>query len=90
MEKRMADLICPKCKARVVDQNGKWRFDASEIAKCRDLPGTKRWAEGGDITWCPTLAAEAFKRDWIWDGHTYRDQIMAEIEAVRSAKIKKD
>ena len=86
----MADLICPKCGARVVFQNGKWHVAASETVKCRDLPGTERWAKGPDITWCPTLAAEAFKRDWIWNGHIYREKVLAEIEDAQAAKAGKD
>lgn len=55
--------------------------------KCQDLRGTKH---SGDITWCPTLAAEAFKRNWIWDGHIYRDQVLADIQTSQAAKVEKD
>ena len=85
----MSDLICPKCGARVVEAGSTWRIEASEIFKCLDLRGTKHWFEG-DISWCPTLAAEAYKREWIWDGFTYRNDVLAEIEAVQASKAGKD
>ena len=80
----MSELICPKCGARVAEDGLSWRIEASEIFKCLDLRGTKHWSDG-DISWCPTLAAEAYKRDWVWNGHTYRAQVLAEIEAIEAA-----
>jgi hypothetical protein len=83
-------VICPKCEARAVLVGNEWREEASEIPKCRDLPGTERWAKSADITWCPTLAAEAFKRGRTWNGHAHREQVLAEIAAAKAAKVKKD
>jgi hypothetical protein len=83
----MSVVKCPTCGASIEEIGREWR--AHDAGLCKRLAGTKyldraKFSDPG-IHWCPDLS-DAAPRDVVLLHPSYRAQVLAEIERVKTAR----